>query len=173
MPNLSAPTIRPYKPDDADACRACVVDLQDAERQLDSRLRPGDDMADEYLRQMHVRCREYAGSILVAERAGVIVGLTMVLTQVPFESLDEPPGQYALIAELVVRAGFRKQGIGRALLEVGERHARASGATELRIGVLSQNRRARELYLREGFAPYSELLAKSLTVGHLDADQPE
>jgi GNAT superfamily N-acetyltransferase len=162
MPDPVTLTIRPYTQDDAAACRDCVVELQDAERALDPRLRSGDEMADDYLRQMHERCRDYVGSILVAEHAGAVVGLTMVLTRVPFESLDEPPGHYALVAELVVRAGFRGQGIGQALLHAGEQHARASGAAELRIGVLSQNQPARQLYLRDGFAPYSEILAKSL-----------
>jgi hypothetical protein len=82
MPDLVTLTIRPSTQDDAAACRACVVELQDAERALDSRLRTGDEMADDYLRQMHERCRDYGGSILVAEHAGAVVGLTMVLTRV-------------------------------------------------------------------------------------------
>jgi len=155
-------TIRPYEQADAGACRGCVVELQDAGRQIDPRLRDGEAMADDYLRQMHERCRHYAGIILVAEVAGAIVGLAMVLTHVPFESLDEPPGVFALVAEFVERNGFRGRGIGRALLQAAERHARESGATELRIGVLSNNHPARQLYLDEGFEPYSETLAKPL-----------
>ena len=162
MSDVGTLTIRPYEHRDADACRACVVELQNAERQIDSRLRDGDGMADEYLRLMHERCRNYAGTILVAEHSDAIVGLIMVLTHVPFESLDEPPGDYALVAELVVRADCRGRGIGRTLLEAGERHAREAGAIELRIRVLSENEPARQLYLREGFAPYSETLAKPL-----------
>lgn len=162
MSDVLTPTIRPYRHGDDDACRACVVELQDAERELDPRLRSGDSMADDYLRHMHARCRDYAGTILVAELAGAIVGLTMVLTDVPFEALDEPPGHYALVAELVVRAGSRGHGVGRALLHAAERVAHQSDATELRIGVLSNNLPARQLYIDEGFAPYSEILAKPL-----------
>lgn len=119
-------------------------------------------MADEYLREMHARCRQHEGAIFVAEQSGDIAGLAMVLARVPFETLDEPPGHYAVVAELVVRNGFRRQGIGRALLGAAERYARDAGAPELRIGVLSQNRQARNLYLRGGFAPYIETLAKPL-----------
>ena len=170
MHDLVTPTIRQFQQGDGDACRACVVELQDAERQFDPRLRTGDSMADEYLRQMHVRCREYAGTILVAQHADAIVGLVMLLTRVPFEGLDEPPGHYALVAELVVRASSRGHGVGRALLQAAERLAHESGATELRIGVLSNNLPARQLYIGEGFAPYSEFLAKSLTPSsHRDA----
>ena len=162
MREFATPTIRQFQHGDGDACRACVVELQDAERQFDPRLRTGDSMADEYLRHMHVRCREYAGTILVAQDADVIVGLVMLLTRVPFEALDEPPGHYALVAELVVRASSRGRGVGRALLRAAERLAHESGATELRIGVLSSNFPARQLYVDEGFAPYSETLAKPL-----------
>jgi GNAT superfamily N-acetyltransferase len=162
MRNLVVPAIRPYQPSDSSACRACVVDMQNAERDLDPRLLTGESMADAYLHQMHERCRDHAGTILVAEHAGAIAGLVMILTRVPFESLDEPPGSYALVAELVVRDGLRGHGIGRALLQAAERHAQASGATELRIDVLSANRPARQLYLAERFAPYLETLAKPL-----------
>ena len=154
--------LRPYEPDDEAGCRACVVELQDAERGFDSRLRPGEAMADAYLAQMHVHCRDYCGAIFVAERLAEIIGLVMVLARVPFESLDEPPGTYALVAELVVRNGFRRAGIARRLLETAENYARENGAVELRIIVLSQNGPARTLYVREGFAPYKETLAKSL-----------
>jgi hypothetical protein len=102
--------IRDYRASDDAACRRCVVELQDAERELDMRLLRGEEMADDYLRQMHVRCDEWAGKILVAELEGEVAGLAMIVTKVPFEQLDV----------------------------------------------------ARDLYLREGFVPYSEILWKTL-----------
>jgi GNAT superfamily N-acetyltransferase len=155
-------TIRDYVPADAAACRACVVELQEAERRIDARLRAGEVMADAYLRDMHARCAACAGAILVAEVDGDVAGLVMVLTRVPFEALDEPPGEYALVAELVVREGYRRRGLGAALLRAAEGAARAAGASELRIGVLSGNRAARRLYGQAGFGPYVETLTKSL-----------
>jgi ribosomal protein S18 acetylase RimI-like enzyme len=152
--------IRPYEPRDSAGCRACVVELQDSERGFDPRLRPGESMADEYLAQMHRNCREYGGAIFVAEQAGEMVGLMMVVAHIPFESLDDPPGEYALVAELVVRHPFRRAGIARALLHTAERYARDAGASELRIIVLSQNTPARSLYLKGGFEPYKETLTK-------------
>ena len=155
--------IRRYAPADEAGCRACIVQRQEAERQIDSRLRRGEDVADEYLQQMHDRCLAYTGVILVAEAADEIVGLAMVLVRVPFENLDEPPGEYAIVAELVVRDTYRRRGIGAALLRAAERHAREAGASELRIGVLSGNYAARQLYTQEGFSPYLETLSKPLT----------
>jgi GNAT superfamily N-acetyltransferase len=133
-------------------------------------------MVDQYLGQMHVHCRDYSGAIFVAEQQGEIIGLVMVLARVPFEALDEPPGTYALVAELVVRDGFRRKGTARALLETAERYARDAGASELRIEVLSENTPARTLYLREGFTSYKETLAKRLDLplvsGGPDRDTP-
>jgi GNAT superfamily N-acetyltransferase len=74
--------------------------------------------------------------------------------------LDDPPGHYALIADLVVLDSHRGRGIGRQLLERAETYAKQAGATELRIGVLTNNRAARRLYLNVGFQPHLEVLAK-------------
>ena len=154
--------IRAWRSADEVACRACIVELQEAERQIEPRLRPGEEMADEFLQQAHARCREHDGAILVAEAGGAIAGLVIVLGHVPFEGLDEPPGDCAVVSDLIVRHAFRGRAIGAALLREAERHARAVGARELRIGVLSANLPARNLYLREGFAPYNETLTMTL-----------
>jgi len=106
-------------------------------------------------------CRQYAGQIFVLEVDGAVAGFTTVYTRVPFDRLDEPPGDYAIIAELLVRREYRRRGYARALLAHGERYAAAQGATELRIGVLSDNTAARALYLDYGFRPYIETLSKS------------
>jgi ribosomal protein S18 acetylase RimI-like enzyme len=154
--------IREYDNADAAEIHACVVELQDSGRLIDPRLRPGEEMAEFYLNEMHARCRKWSGAILVAEVDGAIAGFTMIVTKVPYNSLDEPPGDYALVAELIVREGFRRRGIATRLLEKAEQYARAAGATVLQIGVLSENRGARDLYLQMGFAPYSETLWKQL-----------
>jgi len=165
MPGDTNVVIREYRDGDLTALRDCVVELQDFERRIDGRLRPGASMADDYLREMIRRCGACAGTILVAESDSVVVGFATILARVPFESLDDPPGDYALVADLVVHEGFRGRGIGTALLSASERYARASGATELRIAVLSENRGAAELYRRVGFAAYSEVLRKRLDAG--------
>ena len=154
--------IRPYATKDEQACRACMVELQDYERQIEPRLRPGEAIADEYMKAIHERCRQYDGHILVADIDGEVAGLAVVFARVPFEELDEPTGDYALVAELVVRDRYRRQGIGGALLQASEQCAREAGATELRIGVLSGNEGARRLYRLKGFAPHLESLVKRL-----------
>ena len=142
--------------------RNCVVELQEFERRIDDRLRPGESMATEYLSHMLDRCESCAGTILVAEADGVLAGFVTILTRVPFESLDDPPGHYALISDLVVRERFRGRGLGTELLRDAEHYAVTAGARELRVGVLSENRAAAGLYRRAGFRPYLQTLAKCI-----------
>lgn len=155
-------SIREYTAGDADALRACVIGIQDAERAYDPRLRPGADIADDYCDFLLEKCAEHAGTIFLADVQGEVAGYVTVLVHVPYELLDEPPGEHAHVADLFVHAGYRGRGIGRALLARAEEHARARGASELTIGVLSANTPARELYLSFGFAPRLETLRKRL-----------
>jgi GNAT superfamily N-acetyltransferase len=117
------PLIRAYRADDAASLRDCIAELQDAERAIDGRLRPGRAIASDYLDAMLEACRRYAGQVFVLDVAGTVAGFTTVFAHVPFERLDEPPGDYALVAELLVRHPYRRRGYARALLVCGERYA--------------------------------------------------
>jgi ribosomal protein S18 acetylase RimI-like enzyme len=161
-----APLIRAYRDGDDASLLDCIAELQDAERAIDARLRRGRAIAPDYLVAMLEECRQWAGQIFLLEVDGAVAGFTTVYTHVPFERLDEPPGDYAIVAELLVRREYRRRGYARALLAHGERYAASQGATELRIGVLSDNTAARALYLDYGFRPYIETLAKPLDVFH-------
>jgi len=152
--------IREYRDSDAPALRQCVVVLQEAERAIDPRLLPGEVMADRYCERIHARCREAAGRILVAEEDSIVAGFVTILAHEPFTELDDPPGHYALISDLVVLEPFRGCGIGRQLLESAEAFARQTGATELRIGVLAKNGPARGLYIGVGFEAHLEIFTK-------------
>jgi ribosomal protein S18 acetylase RimI-like enzyme len=157
--------VRVYRADDAGAVEACIAELQDFERRLDPRLRPGSSMAAEYLEQTIARCRDYTGRIIIAEISNVVAGFVTVLARMPFLELDDPPGEYALVTDLMVLEPYRGRGYGRALLDAAERFARDQGAMELRIGVLSANRVAKELYARAGFDTHAEILTKRFDGG--------
>jgi len=152
--------IRDYQHSDAAALRRCVVVLQETERAIDPLLVPGETMADRYCGRIHERCREAAGRVYVAEEENAVVGFVTVLAKEPFMELDDPPGHYALITDLVVLESHRGRGIGRRLLERAEVYAKQAGATELRVGVLTNNRTARRLYLDVGFQPHLEIFTK-------------
>jgi ribosomal protein S18 acetylase RimI-like enzyme len=154
--------IREYQERDAAALHECIIALQEYERALDPRLRPGLEMVEAYWEHLLARCREAQGHVFVAEVDGSVVGFVGVLTREAFTQLDEPPGTYALISDLAVLAEYRRRGIGRQLLERAEACARATGATHLRIGVMAANSAARDLYLAVQFEPYLEILEKGL-----------
>jgi GNAT superfamily N-acetyltransferase len=152
--------IREYRREDATAVRRCVVELQEVERTIDPRLRPGEAMADRYWENILARCAEANGQVFVAEQDGSVVGFVSVLAAEPFTELDDPPGSYALVTDVVVLPSHRGRRIGAQLLRHAEAFARAAGATELRIGVLAENSAARRLYLDEGFVPHLEVFIK-------------
>ena len=122
-------------------------------------------MAIGYYAQLRRRCARWRGTILVADRNGEVVGFVAVLAQIPFTELDEPPGTYALVTDLIVAPRLRRHGLGTRLLAHAERHARRQGATELRIGVLSGNAAAAQLYQTVGFRPWAQVLRKRLRRG--------
>ena len=132
------------------------------ERQIDERLRTGESIAAEYLEHVIRRCQESAGTILVVEFKDTIAGFVAVLARVPYKELDQPPGEYALVSDLVVREDCRRRGFGAALMREAERCAKDAGAVELRIGVLSADSVAKRLYGTIGFTPYLETLTKRL-----------
>jgi ribosomal protein S18 acetylase RimI-like enzyme len=152
--------IREYQPGDAAALRHCVIVLQEFERLIDSRLRPGEAMADAYCEQVHNRCRTADGRVFVAEEDRTVVGFVAVLAHEKFTELDDPPGTYALVTDLVVPSAHRGRGIAQQLLERAEGFVRTAGARELRIGVLADNIVARRLYLRANFVPHQEVFTK-------------
>jgi GNAT superfamily N-acetyltransferase len=152
--------IRDYREADAVSLRQCVVVLQDHEQMIEPQLRSGEEMADQYCLELHARCRKSGGRVFVAEEDGVIIGFVAVLSRESFTELDEPPGEYAVVTDLVVLEPFRGRGIGRQLLQRAEAFVREVCTNELRIGVRSKNEAARRLYFEEGFIPHFEILAK-------------
>ncbi len=147
---------------DRDSLRECVVALQDFERELEPALRAGSGVADSYLTFLFEQCARSSGRVFVAESEGRVIGFVSVLTRVPPESPEDPPDEYAYIADLVVLPQYRGQGMGRALLARAEQAARESGAGRLQLGVLVKNLAARELYRSHGFRDFELRLWKTL-----------
>ena len=151
--------------------RDCVVDLQDHERSLDSRLPPGLDIVDACLPEMIRRCAQSDGKVLVAEDDGKVAGFVTVLTKVSSGELQDGDREYALISDLIVRASYRRQGLGQRLLDAAEQFAQSKQVSCMRIGVLAGNIAAEELYATNGYRTLFSELEKDLskTAQHSDA----
>ena len=149
---------------DAAAVRALFIELHEAERAIDPRMRPSEEITDAYLAKSDERLREYDGTLYVAEREtdGLVVGYVSVWRRYVSEELDDPPGEMGYVSDLVVSADARGLGVGRALLRHAEAVVRDAGVATLRLAVLAGNRAALALYEDEGFAPAELVLEKPL-----------
>ena len=131
--------------------RACLIELQDFERSLDPRIPSGADIVDDLIPHMLGRCAKCDGRVLVAELNEAVVGFVTILAKVRSAEIQEGDCEYGLVSDVVVASEYRKQGIGRKLLEAAESYAKSTGVRWLRIGVLAENHSADGLYDSMGF----------------------
>ena len=138
--------IRSARPGDAPAAAGLMAQLADHAR---GHIDPG---VEDRFRAM-LKLPGYA--IFVAEdRGGQAVGL---LTTSQRWTLWHA-GPCALIEELVVDKGARRQGIGRALIQAALDWARGQGCSEVEVSTEPDNTDARAFYRRLGFKSEALLL---------------
>jgi len=159
---VGAATIRPFEDRDGPAIIALAEELRHFEAAIYPRMKPSRRLGRWYIDDLVADCIEGDGRIIVAERAGVVVGYVCARARVTDEARDRTQITYAMIDDLVVTGECRGQGIGTALLNAAEDYARSRGAAWVRIGVLVRNQEAYRLYRREGFGDHLALLEKSL-----------
>lgn len=105
----------------------------------------------------YVLAREH--DVLIAESGGEAAGFALLIYDLPDEiTLTEQ----AFIAYMAVEPAAQGQGIGRALLESIEDHARRRGAPYLSLMVTEENAAARELYAAAGFTTERRMMTKAL-----------
>jgi ribosomal protein S18 acetylase RimI-like enzyme len=155
------PVIRECQPAEMPQVEACFVELQDFLHALEPNVLEG-KAAKKYFDFMRSRCAETSGKVFVAEEEQQVVGFVCVWGKVPSEELDEEPGEYAFISDLVVLPAYRRQRVGQALLERAEEYARSLGVKKIQLEVLANNTGALKLYTNDGFRAYHLLMTKDL-----------
>ena len=154
--------IRPYDPAaDFPALRACFIELQTWERQLEPALPEPEAVAEIYLAAMLEDCAETSGRVFVAEADGAVIGFVSVLGKVT-PTADESLEPHAYVSDLVVRTGERGHGIGAKLMAQAEAFACEAGVARLKVGVLVRNARTAAFYRRCGFRDYATQMVKTL-----------
>jgi ribosomal protein S18 acetylase RimI-like enzyme len=117
-----------------------------------------------------IRDRDYIAGLLaddsvglfVAGRPGELAGFIHVVVR------DSPPlpilvpRRYAVIDNIAVRAGGRRQGIGTALMDHAQRWALAKGATTIELNVYAFNGAAIAFYLAQGYGVVSQRMSRPL-----------
>jgi len=143
--------------------RACLIELQDFERSLDPRLPSGTEIVDDLIPNIMDRCARCDGRVLVAELNEAVVGFVTILAKVRSDEIEEGEIEYGLVSDVIVASKYRRQGIGRKLLEAAESYAKSNGVRWLRIGVLAENHSADGLYDSIGFKRFYVEREKDLT----------
>jgi len=98
-------------------------------------------------------------ALLVAEQPpGGLLGVILLETRRDYFT-DEAHGHVAILA---VAREAEGQGVGRALLKAADDWARKNGFRKLTLAVFTDNRRARDVYERQGWRPELETWYKVL-----------
>jgi len=148
---------------DYEGLRKCVIAIQEHERNIEPRMPRGQDIVDEYVPDLVQRCRKYQGKILIADVGGAVAGYVLILCKVVSRDIEDGNMEFGLVGDLVVLEEFRTRGYGAKLLSAAETEAKANDVKWLRIGVLSANHVARNLYLSKGFRAHFDQLEKALS----------
>lgn len=106
----------------------------------------------------YVRCllQSSTATVLLAETEGRAVGLLSYLIH---------PNLYhaassALIDELVVRAEYRGQGVGSALIQTALDRMQQAGCAEVSVTTMFENKAAQAFYLKQGFTDQALFLER-------------
>lgn len=118
--------------------------------------------AEACYRRMQERVSTRRGRIILAERAGRIIGVIAFVVQEDEPFVTEAVRLHCFVTDLVVDEDHRGAGVGRRLLAEVERLARESGCRRLAIGVLAGNGGALRAYEAFGFEDYARTLVKGL-----------
>ena len=146
--------------DDVPALLELWAELRDIGGRME-RLIPGPDAAS-MREQLTLIADDPAARALVAEVDGLVAGM-MLLTAAPFAPLF---GQRSVHYHyLHVKDGFRRRGVGKALLAAAVTFADEVGAEHVITSVLPQMRETQRFYARLGFGPV--VVRRSATVSVL------
>lgn len=147
---------------DAPAALSFIHGSQLYEQAFEPNRRVDPAVADEYFPALTDQVTKNEGRVFVAEAEARAVGwAVIVILQDPVFVIAEQR-RYGYIAELFVDEDARGHGVGRALIAACEDEARGRGLGHVKIGLLTANRHAAEIYARAGYSPYHSELRKYL-----------
>lgn len=92
-------------------------------------------------------------SVLVAVRGDEMLGYAVLTERVSPENPYCPEYRWMEVDQIGVRATFRRQGVGRALIEAAARRAEQAGGLALGLTTWAFNRDAQQAFQRLGFVP--------------------
>ena len=141
---------------DVPAIAALWKEMMDLHRTFDARFEFAPNVMREVERHLVATIRSSGGRVFVAEAQGQVVGY--ILGEVHIRKPIYPPGTYGFISDLSVTAAWRRQGIGRALVETLMAWFKRAGVTAVELFVAEANPVSQQFWERMGFKHYLRLL---------------
>ena len=144
-----AVVVREATTDDTPALLAMWSELRDMGGRIE-RLMPGPDAEGLRERLEWVATEPSSRALVAVVDDDEVAGMTL-LTESPYAPLFEQRAVHAHY--LHVRDGFRRRGVGKALLAAAVAFAEEVGAEHVMTSVLPQMRETQRFYARLGFSP--------------------
>src|SRR3990167_11119176 len=94
--------IREYREKDKAELLECIAELQDFEREITARKKPGEEVAEEYLELILSYHNERSGNLFISEFDGKVVGFASVWINEDSE-LTEYSEKYVYFSDLFVK----------------------------------------------------------------------
>jgi len=145
---VSPYSIRPARPDEAEAVLNLLATLWDEMQAQDPRFRIAPDALARMRRVLPERIRAWGYGVMVAVADETCVGVQTVTfyEAVPLYATDPA----IVLAETYVQPDYRGMGIGRALVQAALDWGSERDAVQARIGVLAQSTASRAFWERQG-----------------------
>ncbi|HKF73572.1 MAG TPA: GNAT family N-acetyltransferase [Stellaceae bacterium] len=138
-----------------------IAAIQEHERVNVPELKPGREIADDYVKAMVRRLRENDGLMLMARQGADTVGFVAGWVEMDQDPcLREEARRYALVSDIYVVDAARRQGIAHRLLGAFEQAMRERGCRRLRLCAKATNPSAIACYEAAGYRPYELILSK-------------
>ncbi len=150
------------KPGDKAAALSFIMGSQNFEFAVEPNRRLDPAVADEHYAALAEKVAAGKGRIFIAEENDAAIGWAVLLVEQAPVFVVEEQRTHGYIAELFVNESARGLGVGQALIAACEDEARRLGLGHVMIGVLAQNKRAADIYVRAGYSPYALELRKYL-----------
>jgi len=155
--------VRIALPTDHAFLAACMGGLQEAEIEVEANRSSVEAAAEPHLNWVLEQVAQKDGAVFVAEFQGQRVGCLLC-------SVGEDNGEYVkpehrrhgYVNDVYVGQKARGTGVADALMQAAEDFFREMGLTNVRLGVLSENKRARSFYERLGWHSYEQVYRKNL-----------
>jgi ribosomal protein S18 acetylase RimI-like enzyme len=155
--------IEPFQRADLPLAVTFIAAIQEHERVNLPELRPGGEIADDYVKAMARRLRENNGVMLMARQGANTVGFVAGWVEVDQDPcLREEARRYALVSDIYVVDAERRQGIAHQLLGAFEVAMRERGCSRLRLCAKATNPGAIACYEAAGYRPYEVILSKPM-----------